>query len=101
MKKLLGLALAAGALAGCASAATPIYGWYAEVKWSTELPNGPVGSKSGEAKAQSILGIVATGDCSIQAAAKAGGITKVMTVEHNTKNIIGLFSEFTTVVTGE
>ena len=101
MKKLLGLGLACGLLAGCASAATPIWGWYTDVQWSMEVPNGPMGSKSGDAKATSILGIVATGDCSIQAAAKAGGITKVMTVEHNTKNIIGLFAVFTTVVTGE
>jgi len=101
MKKLSGLGLACALLAGCAGAATPIYGWYADVQWSMELPNGPMGSKSGEAKAQSILGIVATGDCSIQTAAKAGGITKVMTVEHHTKNILGLFSEFSTVVTGE
>jgi hypothetical protein len=101
MKKLLGFALAAAGLAGCATAATPIYGWYTDVQWSMELPNGAMGSKSGESKAQSILGLVATGDCSIQAAAKAGGITKVMTVEHHAKNILGLFAEFSTQVTGE
>ena len=101
MKKLLALALAGAGLAGCASAATPIYGWYTDVQWSMELTNGAMGSKTGEAKAQSILGLVATGDCSIQAAAKQSGITKVMTVEHHTKNILGLFAEFTTTVTGE
>jgi hypothetical protein len=100
-KSLLGLVFGCALLAGCAGAATPIYGWYADVEWSTELPNGPAGSKTGEAKATSILGIVAQGDCSISAAAKAGGITKVMTVEHHTKNILGLFAEFSTKVTGE
>ena len=101
MKKVLALVLAGAAFTGCASAATPIYGWYADVEWSMELPNGAMGSKSGSSKAQSILGIVATGDCSIQAAAKSGGISKVMTVEHHTKNILGLFAEFETKVTGE
>ena len=102
MKKLLGLVLGCGLFAGCAMAASPVQGaWYTDVQWSMELPNGPLGSKSGDAKATSILGLVATGDCSIQSAAKAAGITKVMTVEHHAKSILGLFAEFTTTVTGE
>jgi hypothetical protein len=100
-KTLFGLVAACGLLAGCAGVASPVYGWYADVEWSTQLPNGPAGPKSGEAKCTSILGLIAKGDASVSAAAKAGGITRVMTVEHHSKNVLGLFAEFTTKVTGE
>jgi hypothetical protein len=100
-KKFLGLAAACALFAGCAAVATPVYGWYTDVTWGTEVPNGPFGSKSGTAMATSIIGLIAQGDCSIEAAAKAGGITKVMTVEHHSKNILGFYAEFTTKVTGE
>ena len=102
MKKVLSLVLGCGLLAGCAMAASPVQGgWFTDVRWSMELPNGSAGTKTGDAKATSILGLVATGDCSIQAAARAGQITKVMTVEHHASSILGFFAEFTTTVTGE
>ncbi len=101
-KQVLGLVLGSALLAGCAMAACPVNGgWWTDVQWGSEVPNGAFGSKSGEAKCTSILGLVATGDSSIEAAAKAGGITKVMTVDHHAKSILGFFAEFTTKVTGE
>jgi hypothetical protein len=102
MKKVFGLVVAGAMLAGCAMAAAPLNGsWFTDLQWSMQVPNGAAGSKAGEAKATSILGLICTGDCSVQAAAKAGGITKVTTVEHHSKSILGLFAEFTTQVTGE
>lgn len=100
-KHLLVLVAGCALLAGCAGAAAPVYGWYGDVKWGTQVPGGAIGSKTGEAKCTSILGLIATGDASVEAAARAGGITKVMTVDHHSKNILGLFAEFTTKVTGE
>jgi hypothetical protein len=43
---------------------------------------------------------VATGDASIQAAKVAGGITKVASVDHSAKNIVGVFGEWCTIVRG-
>jgi hypothetical protein len=101
MKRLLALAGAAALLAGCAWAAAPVYGWYTDAKWGTEVPAGPPGSKTGESHCTSILGIVATGDASIEAAAKSGGISRVMTVDHEAVNVLGIYSAFKTKVTGE
>ena len=58
------------------------------------------GPKTGQAKCLSILGIVATGDCSIDAAAKNGNISEIKSVDVKTFSILGLFSEETTIVTG-
>lgn len=57
--------------------------------------------KSGEACAQSILGLVAFGDASIEAAKNSAGIKKVATVDHKSTTILGLYGEFCTVVYGE
>lgn len=60
------------------------------------------GRKVGYATARNIVGIIADGDCSIQAAAKNGGITKISTVDYKIKNVLwGAYAECTTVVTGE
>ncbi len=101
-KKVLGLVAASALLAGCAMAASPVNGaWWSDVQWGMQVPNGAFGSKAGEAKCSTILGLVAQGDASIEAAAKAGGITKVMSVDHHAKSILGFWAEFTTRVTGE
>ncbi len=131
---VLSTLLACGLLvSGCATAMTPIWGLYTDVKGplqATSLAAGgggqargtlPAGTpadqqagaagttptttaaplKVGSATATSILGIVATGDASIEAAARNGGITRIHHVDHHTKNIVLLYSEFTTVVYGE
>jgi hypothetical protein len=103
-KQVLGLVAAGALLAGCAMAASPVNGfWWTDVQWGMEVPggNGAMGAKTGEAKCTSILGLVATGDASIEAAAHAGSINKVMSVSHHAKSIFGFFAEFTTTVTGE
>lgn len=58
-----------------------------------------VGSKEGRACAQSILGVFATGDASIKAAAAAGGISKIDSVDHHStwKVVMG---QFCTIVRG-
>ena len=60
------------------------------------------GSKTGESeRCTNIMGIVASGDCSISNAAKNGKITTVSTVDWKGTNILGFYSTGTTVVTGE
>lgn len=48
-----------------------------------------------------MLGLVATGDASIEAAAKAGGITKIHHVDFENFSILGIYATFTTVVYGD
>ena len=100
---LAAVCAAAVATTGCISAPfTPPMGLYSEVSapLSTEGPI-QLGSKSGEASAKTILGIVATGDCSLQTAAKNGGLTKINHVDYRYKNILGIVQETTVVVYGE
>jgi len=59
------------------------------------------GSKVGTSEATSILGMVATGDASIEAAKNNGGITKVSHVDFNSDNILGVYGKYTTTVYGE
>ncbi len=60
-----------------------------------------VGSKVGRAESVNILGLVATGDSSIVAAAKNGGITKIKTADRQVNSILSIYTRITTVVTGE
>lgn len=61
-----------------------------------------VGSKVGTASATGYLGVLFFNqDASIQAAAKAGGISKISTVDIKTTNILNLIITYKTIVTGE
>jgi hypothetical protein len=57
--------------------------------------------KEGRSTCKSILGVVASGDCSISTAAKNGGITKVATVDYEVSNILGIIASTTIIVKGE
>ena len=59
------------------------------------------GEKVGTATSQSILGLVATGDASIEAAMKNGGITKVNSIDHQVYNVLGVYVTHTIIVHGE
>jgi hypothetical protein len=86
-------------LSGCLGVATPAMGaLITDVRWDGHA-NGALGTKEGKACATSILALVSSGDASIEAAAKAGGITNVMSVDHHTKWTL-LFGEYCTIVRG-
>jgi len=86
-------------LTGCMGVATPAMGiLITDVRWDGQA-NGALGTKEGKACATSVLALVSSGDASIEAAAKAGGITKVMSVDHQTKWTL-LFGEYCTIVRG-
>jgi outer membrane lipoprotein-sorting protein len=69
MKKLFALILIAGFMSGCAFVSAPLMGsLYTDVKAPLAVTSNAGSTKVGTAKAQSILGIVATGDASIEAA---------------------------------
>jgi hypothetical protein len=108
MKRIIALvctcAVAAVLLTGC-SGITSITGG-AGGSLFTQVNNGvAVGtaagmSKVGMAKSTAIIGI-ATGDSSISAAMKAGGITKIHHIDCKVTSVLGIYAEYTTVVYGE
>lgn len=61
---------------------------------------GKQGGKTGQACAQSILGLVAFGDGSIEAARNQGGINDITSVSHEQFSILGLYAKMCTVVKG-
>lgn len=99
---LLAMVLAAAfLLAGCASY-WPHGILYTDVKGPAAVGSeGFSYSKVGVAKATSVLGLVATGDCSVKAAMENGKINKVKYVDYQAKSIIGLVGEYTTTVYGD
>ena len=102
MKRLLAASALAIVLSGCATASAPVTGFvYSHVM-------GPVGvtgsadvpTKVGRSYARSIFGLWATGDASIETAAKNGGITKIHHVDHESQVILGIIADYTTIVYG-
>ena len=92
------------ALNGCAIAAGGngfANGW----AYSGYKSPGQVGTaadaKSGEACMSSIFGLVATGDASIEAAKKAGGITQIAYVDHDQFSVVGVYATSCTIVHGQ
>lgn len=104
MKKiLLPIAATAVLLTGCAGVATPANGMlFGSVKWDSAIDNnGVAAKKEGKACATSLLGLLATGDASVNAAKASAGITKVANVSHDSMNVLGLYAKYCTVVTGQ
>lgn len=108
MKKLL-VAMCAGAcavvlLTGCVGV-TPIQGgsaaWvYTQTSGGVSVGSASGYSKVGTATSKAII-CVATGDSSIQAAMKNGGISKIHHVDCKVTSVLGIYVEYTTVVYGE
>ena len=103
MKKLLIASVSGAALCGCVSAPfMPPTGMVAEVKAPLSTDGSwKVGQKSGSAASQSVLGLYAWGDCSITAAARAGGLTRVDYVDYKYDNVIGIWQKVTVTAYGE
>jgi len=98
---VLALFLAMQFATGCAMVTrSPLTGTiYTGVKGPEAVGTG-VASKSGEACATSILGIVAVGDASIEAARRAGGINEVAYVDYSATSILGVYASYCTQVRG-
>ena len=63
--------------------------------------HGKLGTKVGRSSCTAILGLVATGDASVNEAAKQGGITRITHIDQKQKSILGLFGSYEVVVYGE
>jgi hypothetical protein len=86
---------------GCATVRTPALGLiYTQTKSGVAATSNSAGTKTGEACAESYFGLVATGDASIETARKEGGITTITSVDESSKNIIGVYGKYCTLVRG-
>ena len=106
MKRLAAIVIAtllAIGVAGCLSAPFQPPGGVVSV---TKAPlstegNWDVGSRKGEASSFSVLGLYASGDCSIATAAQNGGLKKIGHVDYEYFNVIGIWQKATVIVYGE
>lgn len=93
--------LAIGAM-GCIGAPVvpPLGVIYTDLNAPLTLGGGDFGNKRGESSVECILGLFSTGDGSVHAAAKNGGISQVKRVDYEFFNMIGLYQRYTTVAYG-
>ncbi len=102
MKKLLLIVGLAAMLSSCAMVSAPVNGTiFGSVKAPLAVTGNTGAVKVGTATAKSILGIIATGDASIEAAAKSAGITKIHHVDYESTNILTFYATYTVYVYGE
>lgn len=100
---LASLAFVLATLTGCATTGVSsttgfaVISFYKEGVGATEHD---INDKTGKACTNNILGLIAIGDASVEAAKRAGGIKKVASVDKDIMNILGLFGQNCTIVTG-
>lgn len=98
---MIGAIVAIGALSGCATAKSPVTGfWYTDTHAGLGVTSNQAGNRVGEACASTILGLIATGDASIEAARRNGGITMISSVDEHSKSVFGFWAEYCTIVRG-
>ncbi|MCI6312548.1 TRL-like family protein [uncultured Helicobacter sp.] len=84
---------------GCATTA-PVGAIFTDVTLPLNATSVNGVTKKGEATCTSILGLVATGDCSIETAAQNGNIQTIRSVENKVYSMLGIYSTYTTIVWG-
>lgn len=100
MKKIIFSVACALALTSCGTIGLvgAVYTGYTE---PAAVTSNELGTKVGQAKAVSVLGVAAVGDAGIEKAAKQAGITKVSHVDKKVVSVLGLFTKVTYTVYGE
>ena len=99
MKKLLFLSAAAMMLAACATPPTEAGVSLFAQTTQPLMVTGNTGTKVGRACATNVLGLLVSGDMSIEAAKKNGRITQVASVDKEVKSY-AIYAEVCTIVTG-
>jgi uncharacterized cupredoxin-like copper-binding protein len=103
VKLLLSLLASTIFLSGCATGATRngMGILFTDTKDAIAVTSNVAATKRGEACATNILSLVSTGDMSISAAMKAGGIVKASSADYSQFSVLGIFSKTCTIVVGE
>jgi hypothetical protein len=101
LKKKVGYLILMAVLTGCGTLRAPVIGAiYSDVTASEGVSSNQAGNRVGQACASSILSIIATGDASVEAARRAGGITLITSVDGQSSNILFFYSKYCTIVRG-
>ncbi len=88
-------------ITGCAVVRAPVSGlWYTDTVSSVAATSNQAGNRVGESCATTILGLIGTGDASIEEARRAGGITQITSVDEKANNILGIYGKYCTIVRG-
>ena len=93
--------LAMTVITGCATA-IPFGCLYTDVTLPAALGNGELTySKEASAKCTSLLGLIAVGNASLNAAANAGAITTISWASYKVINVLGTYGMYKVTVYGE
>jgi len=98
--KLSAIAALALGLSGCATS-VPMGNLMTDITLPVTVSSNGGGSKTGIAMCESFLGMIARGDCSLEAAKANGGITKVSHVDWKANNLLGIIGKYELHVHGE
>lgn len=104
MKKVLFSVCAVTALflSSCGGVKSPVMGlFYTDVTYGEGVTSNNLGTKVGKGTAKGYLGLIATGDASVESAAKAAGIKKISHVDAHANSILGIITTYEVVVYGE
>lgn len=102
MIKLMFVAAMVAVASGCAVVASPVGNGMlvTAVSGPVTVTTNEATEKTGRACAFNVLGLFAGGQAGIEHAKANGQITKVASVDHDSLRVLGLFSQFCTVVHG-
>ena len=105
-KILAGLFITAAAtfgLSSCAVVATPVGSGLIVTSSKTGefATSNDLGTKVGTAKSLNVLGLVVSGDASIETAAKSAGIKKISHIDNEKFCVLGIWSTYKIYVYGE
>lgn len=95
------------ACSGCAFYSAPVkppQGAFTSIEAPTSTDfseTTPAGTDMGRSSAHSILGLVAWGDASVDAAARNGDLSAVNYVDYEYLSVLGLYTKYTTVAHGK
>ena len=107
MKKILAMVVMCGLItgfSGCVTAPfTPPMGAISTIEAPLSIDHNCslVSTKKGEASAMCILGLVAVGDASTQAAARNGGLKTIHFLDYKYFNVLGIYQSTTVIAHGE
>ncbi len=89
-------------LSACASPRVGNMGLlYTDTETGLAVTQNLAGTRVGEACLQSYLGLISTGDASIETARRTGGITSITSVDEKSTGILGfIYRKYCTVVRG-
>ncbi|MCM2351200.1 MAG: TRL-like family protein [Bacteriovoracaceae bacterium] len=87
-------------LTSCASTGPTGGLLFHDIKYGVNSTTHEFVTKKGEACQTSVLGLVGSGDASIDAAKKDGSITKVASIDASSFSVLWFFNKYCTIVRG-